>query len=374
MVKLHFSSKRFSLIKIFVLRGFSGFLPVIIAFILPLITDVEFGSRYFQKFSQAIILSSVLKLGLDQTILKFTSSYNELKNLLLLVFISHLVVFLVFVFVGFEFKIVVYGAFFISINSVISAFYLTNDFKIRAVVYQFILPNVLILGLSALRINPILVVSVAYGSILTTLFTREFINSSFEVANDLLIKQFVDNLPLIGYNVLGVLVMNAPIALSHYYITDSEVISLYKMLKIFSLSSFISMIIIFTFNNDLRNLKSTANYFRYVRNYTPIIVLLFFGVMGLTHYGIVPYSFSLLSLFMCSIILYFVMAGNVAGHYIILKSFDITLFKIMLFTLSITLTLLIVLNDFSVLYLFGFYAITTFVESVLKIKFLWKHR
>ena len=374
MARLHFSLKRFNLIKIFFLRAISGFLPVIIAFLLPLITDIEFSSIYFQKFSQAIILSSILKLGLDQTILKSQSSFNKLKNLLLIVFISHFLVFLGFFVLDFKFKTIVYGSFFISINSIISSFFLTNDFKIKAVCFQFIIPSFLIIGFSILKMNPILVVSLSYGSILITLFSKHFIFSSFEIVNDLFNKQFKDNLPLIGYNVLGVLLMNAPIALADLFISDLEVVLLYKMLKVFSLSSFISMIIIFTFNNEIREWKSTNIFFKYVRNFIPAIIFFFFALVLLIDYKIIAYDFDLIAIFFCSIIIYFILAGNIAGHFIILKSHENSLFKIMLYTLLVTLTAFIVINNFSVMYIFAFYIITTFLESLLKIKFIWKLR
>tara|TARA_B110001450_G_C17554887_1_gene454231 strand:- start:191 stop:697 length:507 start_codon:yes stop_codon:yes gene_type:complete len=168
--------------------------------------------------------------------------------------------------------------------------------------------------------------------------------------------------------------MNAPVALSEFFISDSDVILLYKMLKIFSLSSFISMIVIFTFNSELREWTSSKKYFKYLKNFTPSIILFFIGLIILINFNIISYDFDLLSISIFSIIIYFILAGNIAGHFIILKSHENSLFKIMLMTLFITLTLFAILNNFSVLYLFAFYIITTFLESVLKIKYIWKLR
>ena len=373
MARLHFLSKHFNNIKVLIVRGIAGLFPLIIAFLLPLITGIEFSSGYFQKFSQAIILSSVLKLGLDQTVLKSKLSSNKLKNILLLVFLSHIFIYFLFFVFDLKFKTIVFGSFFISINFIISSFFLTNDYKLKAIFFQFILPNFLILGLSTFKIDPILIISLSYGSILLTLLSNNLFVFSIEIS-DISNSLLKNNLSLVGYNILGILVINAPLAFSDFFISDLDVVILNKMLKIFSLSSFLSMIVIFTFNTELRQWTSSNNFFKYLIKFIPIIFLFFIGLMLLVNYNIISYDFNLISISIFSIIIYFILAGNIAGHFIILKSHENSLFKIMLYTLLVTLTAFLVVNNFSVIYIFSFYIITTFLESLLKIKFIWKLR
>lgn len=373
MERLHFLLRHFDTIKVFTFRALSGLLPVAISFVLPLITSVEFSSTYFQKFSQVIILSSILKLGLDQTVLKSELSSNKLKNILLLILILHTTIIFILFVLSISLISTVIGSLFVSINFIMSSYFLTNDFKFKAILFQFIIPNMLIVILSTFKLDPISIISFSYAPILLTSFSKELFVFSYEL-KVLLQSLLNNNLYLVGYNVLGILVMYAPVALSDYFISDSDVVLLYRMLKVFSLSSFISMILIFTFNNRIREHKSSKLFFKYLLYFLPLILIISTSLLFVKEFNIFSLDMNYIHIIIISLIIYLILAGNIAGHLMILKSKEKSLLVVMVVTLIVTMTIFIILGNYSVLYLFAFYVITTFLESVLKIKFVWSLR
>lgn len=346
---------------IFFLRLIAGVFPVTLAFVIPIISDIHYSSDFFSKLSQTLILSSVLTFGLEKTILKEKASSRKLKSIIIIVTSLHLISFLLFEGI----KYISISSLFISVNYIISNYFLTNDFRIKSLIFQFIIPNIILLVLVYFNVDPIWAIAISYGTIFFGLSTKDLFflkNDSFKLVTG----NFKGNIHLTIYTIFSILLFNAPIAFSDNLISDHDVVILNKMLKLFGLSSFLSTVVIFTYNSELRKMRSVFKIFKFYKIGTPLI-LLFSGIIFLIDFfEIINITIHPLTNAILSIVIYITLIGNISGHILILKSKENILPLIILTSLTITFPALILFADFSVKSVFIFYAATISMESILK--------
>lgn len=353
------------------LRAISGLFPVAIAFFLPIIIGVDDSSFFFESYARVLIISSLLRIGIDLMILKKEVEICQLISFILIVSFLHILIGVVYFYMyG---KILLVGSLFFSLNVITSSFILSNGMKNFALVIQFLLPSIFILLTSLYIANPIVNISISYGApcVIYLMFLIYKKHNLIKFEKITLINLSRANFYLVLYTIISISIANIPILIGADFLSDIDVIWINKLLKLIGVSSFVSGVVIFSFNNELRKFNKKS-FFKVVKK-TALLLYSFyvFSFYILSCFMEDMYSLSLNKILSFSLVLLIITIGNICGHFLILKSKELHIL------LSIALALLICQIPFYVLnisreLLLMVYVSILVIDSILKFIFLWK--
>ena len=373
MEKLLISSRlKNEIINLF-LRGMAGFFPVLFAFLLPLVNNNNYSSDFFSKYSLIIILSALLRFGFDQKILKTNISLLNFFNFLYTTFIIHFIsgIILLYIFnIQFYSLIAIFS---FSVNALVTSYKISKDKKNQALIIQFVFPNILMLILAYHNYDINFIISVSYGLIsFFSLFNEFFKLNIIRFIRKLKFTILVDNYYLSIYNLFNILISNFPIILSSYFLQDVDVIWVNQTIKIIGISSFISSILIFNFNNRLRSMdfKIISKYIIYL--FAPLIILYFLSIYILIHFIDLFFFDQFYYFIIISIILSIITIGNISGHFWILKSKEkVIIYSLVFSSILVCLPLILFAKINKVLIVFSYISILL-LDSILKQYKFWK--
>ena len=320
ILNMSFKTNSIKNIEILLLRGLSGLFPLLISFFVPLIQNDEYSSSLFYYVSLTIIGSIILRIGIDQIILKKSLSVDNLHSLLY-TFLVNLIFISLFILIFFNeyFNFIISIGFF-SFNTIISSYFLTNNKHRIALFNQFIIPNILILIFAKLGIDQITLISLSYG--LPLIFIVVIYEKKIFRIKKIFLKYIIDinNFNLTLYGILSILVSNTPILIADHFLDSSSVVNITQSIRLIGLSSFISSVIVFSYNSIIRTLSFNKYLINILILFLPLLLLNYFvihSVIFLLNYQFNLFNFNIIYI---SLIITYIIQGNLIGHFLMLKS------------------------------------------------------
>ena len=355
-------------IEILLLRGLSGLFPLLISFLVPLIQKNEYSSSLFYYLSITIIGSIILRIGIDQIILKKSLSVDNLHSLLY-TFLVNLIFASLFILIFFnEYFYFIYPIGSFSINIIVSSYFLTNNKHRIALFNQFIIPNLLILILAKLGIDQITLISLSYG--LPLIFTVVLYEKKIFRINKISLKYIIDinNFNLTLYGILSILVSNTPILIADHFLDSSSVVNMTQSIRLVGLSSFISSVIVFSYNSIIRTLSFNKYLKKILVVFLPLLLVNYFiihTVIFSLNYQFNLFNFNIIYI---SLLITYIIQGNLIGHFLMLKSNEF--YNLISILLGIIFILLFhYIQNMIITYelIFSYYISVLIIEASLKL-------
>ena len=254
-------------------RVIGGLFPTVTYLLLPSFTNIEISASVVGVLSIAFVVSTFLRFGIDQYILK-TGVNEEIGSLLIKNSFTQLIIFTLVIFSFTLISIAAYQliinpsiginnsafqvvlvALPISILSIGFTFFASQAMKVTSIIFFNIAPYFLILLGVMILDNPVTILFCAFA--LPCLYLSNFID--FNVIKDFRLSVFSnaitsDLLKIYLVSVLAVLLTNLPVMFAMHLAIDNLIYSSGVFVRLIGLTSFISTIVYTLFAREIRGL------------------------------------------------------------------------------------------------------------------------
>jgi hypothetical protein len=357
-----------------IIRFIAGVLPLLLAFLLPKIIGINVSSIFFSVFSRMVLISAFMRLGQDMVLLKSKPEVDDLDNIFFVQNINFVLILIICVFFNFEIMPIIMS-FAYSINIIFSSYYLSIEQRNRSLLIQFFYPSICILTFFYFVENyensTYWVLIISYGLPVFFVFFKSLYRISSKIKNiNYVVK--LTNLSILTYTILSIAINTIPTLIAKRYFSSGAVVSVFQAIKFISISSFMSSLLLFSFNSELRVLNKKV-LFRYFYRYSYLMLLLFAFVVYFFNYFNI-FTINTYVQFAMPFIMLLILLSNIIGHYFILHSLE----KYNLFSIAISSLFI-----FSYYFLFTafkkvdfymqfFYIFLISIEAILKLFFFLK--
>ena len=297
-------------------RIIGGLFPTVTYLLLPSFTNIEVSASVVGILSIALVVSTLLRFGIDQYILK-TGVNEKIGSSLIKTSFTQLIIFTLLIFSFVILLISMYQliinpseglknsflqaavvALPISILSIGFTFFASQAMKVTSIIFFNIAPYFLILLGVMIHDNSVTVLFCAFA--LPCLYLIKFID--FDIKKHLGLSVFSnaitrDLLKIYLVSVLAVLLTNVPVMFAMYLAIDDLIYSSGVFVRLIGLTSFISTIVYTLFARELRDLVPDLTeqlkifFGSYLLLASGFTILIAIGVFLIKHSAI-PFNFA----------------------------------------------------------------------------------
>ena len=297
-------------------RIIGGLFPTVTYLLLPSFTNIEVSASVVGILSIALVVSTLLRFGIDQYILK-TGVNEKIGSSLIKTSFTQLIIFTLLIFSFVILLISMYQliinpseglknsflqaavvALPISILSIGFTFFASQAMKVTSIIFFNIAPSFLILLGVMIHDNSVTVLFCAFA--LPCLYLIKFID--FDIKKHLGLSVLSnaitrDLLKIYLVSVLAVLLTNVPVMFAMYLAIDGLIYSSGVFVRLIGLTSFISTIVYTLFARELRDLVPDLTeqlkifFGSYLLLASGFTILIAIGVF-LIKYSAIPFNFA----------------------------------------------------------------------------------
>ena len=330
-----------------VIRGIAGLFPLYIAFLLPKLIGNNLSSNFFSSLATVTLVSAIIRLGQDMIILKTKATIEDLQSIFYVQSVNFIAALIISYFININVFFIV-ACYVYSLNVIISFYYLSIERKVYSVLIQFIIPSIIILIIYKLfsveYYSSNFIIIFSYSLPISYMFFKVFILMSRNW-NKMKYKLNIKNFSILLYTIFSISISTIPIIISKKYANSNLTVDIYQTMKFISLSSFVSSLIIFSFNSDLRLANKIKMYTNFKRFSLLLIVFFSFIVFLASYFEM--FNFNIFIKFSLPLVMLIILISNIIGHYFILHSLE----KFNLFSIA-----------FSVICLLGFLLLLEYIK------------
>lgn len=303
-----------------VVRGLAGSLPLFFALFVPYLLGPSKSAGYFADFSKVLLMATIFRLGQDIILLKSYHSTRKLVQIFYVQLVNSFIVLSIAYFIDFS-LLCTLAVVVVSLNAIVSFYFLTRNKKTMSVLVLYVAPFIL-MTLQLMFFdewNPYIVILISHLLPISYLLSK-VLRLLYNYFGRIYYNIGTINIRIYTYTILSVLLNTLPVIIAKNFGDENQTIELFKVLKFIGISSFISSLITFNFNDLLRNLKS-YHFVMKLLQFLPICILVF-TIVTMIFYAFEIFKANYLLYIGINFVMITLFYGNIVGYFNNLHSLE----------------------------------------------------